>query len=82
MATAWPWWILCGANTLGGSGLFTLLAYASPLVLLQLAQYRKDDLNLLLRWPAYVRGLAYGVMFYGLVLYGGQDEQPFIYFQF
>ena len=65
-----------------GSGVMTLAVYTLPLVLMQLAQYLKDDLNLLLRLPAFARGLAYCAMFYGLVLLGGRSDQPFIYFQF
>ncbi|UCE60913.1 MAG: MBOAT family protein [Phycisphaerales bacterium] len=68
--------------SLTGSGIKTLVAYALPLVLLQVAQYYKDDLLLVLRWPVLARGLAYCAMFYGLVLYGGRSDAPFIYFQF
>ena len=65
-----------------GSGALMVLPYVVPLVLVQLAQYFKDDLQLLLRWPAFARGLAYAAMFYGLILFGEHGERPFIYFQF
>ena len=73
---------VCTSLGLQGSGVRTLAAYALPLGLMQLGQYLKHDLNHVLRWPAAARGLAYGAMFYGLVLFGGQSDKPFIYFQF
>ena len=82
IATPWAWWILCGANTLRGTGVFTLLGYALPLFVMQLAQLAKGDLAVLLRAPVWVRGLSYAAMFYGLVLFGGRVDKPFIYFQF
>ena len=68
--------------SLAGSGIKTLIVYAMPLVVIQAAQYYRDDLLLMLRWPALARGLAYCAMFYGLVLFGGRSDAPFIYFQF
>ena len=53
-----------------------------PLLLVQVAQYWKDDLNFVLRMPVLARGLIYTAMFYGLVLFGVQLEKSFIYFQF
>ncbi len=67
---------------LAGSGLRTLAFYALPLVLVQLAQYLRNDLDIVLRLPAPVRGAWYAVMLYGLLLFGEGFDKPFIYFQF
>jgi len=82
VASPWPWWILCGANSITRTGLPILLSYAAPLVLMELAQRRKSDLGVLLRVPAPARGLVYACLFYGLILFGAPDGKPFIYFQF
>ncbi|MCB9849902.1 MAG: MBOAT family protein [Phycisphaerales bacterium] len=68
--------------SLHGSGLRTLLFYAAPLLIMQIVQYLRSDLNVLLKLPAPVRGMAYALMFYGLVLFGEGFDKPFIYFQF
>lgn len=78
----WPWWILCGANTLAGTGLWTLVAYAAPLMLIQWAQYVTNDLNVVFRLAAPVRGGLYAGLFYALILFGADVDKPFIYFQF
>ena len=78
----WPWWILSGANTIRATGLLTFIAFATPLIAMQLAQHVKGDLNILLRMPAPVRGLAYAMMFFGMVFFAEHADQPFIYFQF
>ena len=82
LGTPWLWWLIAGANTLAGTGVWTLLGFAAPLMVMQIAQQRRGDLNVLLRTPAFVRGLAYVVMFYGLVFYEGGLHREFIYFQF
>ncbi len=82
LTTPWLWWLIAGSNTLAGTGMWTLLGFAAPLVVMQIAQHRSGDLNVLLRMPALVRGCAYVVMFYGLVFYEGGLHRQFIYFQF
>ena len=82
IVSPWPWWILSGANTIRATGLLTLIAFATPLIAMQLAQHVKGDLNILLRMPAPVRGLAYAMMFFGMVFFAEHADQPFIYFQF
>ena len=82
LATAWPWWIIVGANTLAGTGIFVLFWYALPLLLLQIDQHRSGDLNALLRMPAWARGFAYTMMVYGVLLAGARVGRSFIYFQF
>ena len=82
LCTPWLWWIARGAIGIGETDVTTLLIYALPLVLIQLAQYAKDDLDVVLRMPAFARGLVYSLMFYCLVLFGARLDQPFLYFQF
>jgi len=65
-----------------GSGVVTLCAYSLPLLLVQLAQFHRDDLNVILRWPTPARGLAYTAFFYAMMCFGALADQPFIYFQF
>lgn len=82
LLTPWAWWILRGANAIHAGEWGLLLACVLPLLLVQLLQHVKDDLNALLKLPAPVRGLAYLSLFYALVWYGVNDARPFIYFQF
>ncbi len=82
MAAPWCWWILMGVNTVAGTGFWTLFAFVAPLLIVQAAQYYRNDLNVLLSMPVLVRGLAYAVMFYGLLIYEGGSNRPFVYFQF
>jgi D-alanyl-lipoteichoic acid acyltransferase DltB (MBOAT superfamily) len=68
--------------SLSGSGVRTLAFFATPLLIVQLVQYLRNDLDIVLRWPAVVRGATYACIFYGLVLFGEGFDKPFIYFQF
>ena len=66
-----------------GTGITTLAICALPFIAIQLAQYYRNDLDVVLRLPAPVRGLVYAALFLALtVFFGEQVEQPFIYFQF
>jgi len=78
----WPWWIICGTNTLHGTGWLTLLALVPPLVIVQLIQRYKSDAEFLLRCPLLVRALSYSCVFYALVCFGVRRGTDFIYFQF
>jgi D-alanyl-lipoteichoic acid acyltransferase DltB (MBOAT superfamily) len=71
-----------GGIALAGSGVRTLLFYAAPLIVIQALQHLRGDLDVVLRFPVWVRGPAYAAMFYGLVLFGEGFDRPFIYFQF
>lgn len=82
IVTPWPWWILCGAQTLGSTGVWTLLPLALPLIVMHWLQRRRGDLEALLYQPAPVRAVVYTLMFYVLIFYGADGEQPFLYFQF
>ncbi len=54
----------------------------APLVLMQIAQARSDDPEVILRWPLGVRTAIYFVLGLMLVIMGEDGGQPFIYFQF
>lgn len=81
-AQPWLWWVIQGANTLEGTGLFQVLPFLIPLLVIQGFQYYKNDLNFILRRPAWVRALVYAVLIYGLLWYGVEDGKTFVYFQF
>lgn len=81
LATDWPLALLT-ADGWSRSGAGTMLLYGSPLLLMQLAQHAKTDLNVISRAPAPARGLVYALMFFGIVLLKTYHAQPFIYFQF
>jgi len=81
LASGWPMALLTPEGW-SKSGANVLLLYACPLIVMQLAQYSKSDLSVILRAPAPARGLAYALMFYGIVLFQSYRAQPFIYFQF
>ncbi|MBU0716854.1 MAG: MBOAT family protein, partial [Planctomycetes bacterium] len=68
--------------SLRGTGVTTLVACTLPLLIVELAQHWKSDLDIVLRWPAPIRGLAYTAGFFGLLLFGDELAKPFIYFQF
>ncbi len=53
-----------------------------PLWIVQLVQYRANDLNVIARTPWYVRSGFYTACFYAIVLAGQFGGQQFIYFQF
>ena len=59
----------------------TLLGYLSILLLVQALQAMRRDLLVLKGVPMPVKGMAYGVLFYMMVLHGGTSNS-FIYFQF
>jgi alginate O-acetyltransferase complex protein AlgI len=56
---------------------FTVLLFA-----VQVAQFRTDDMLVVLRAPWYVAGILYFVLYYCVVVYGVTGGQEFIYFQF
>lgn len=63
-----------------------ILALLVPLGLLSfgidLAQRQARSQTAPLQWPEVSRGLAYGVIFVGLIVFTGGGTTPFIYFQF
>ncbi len=53
-----------------------------PLLAVQLVQYQRQDLEVVLRFPWYARSVFYTLCFYAIVLGGEFGGQQFIYFQF
>ncbi len=66
----------------GADLIVPLVVFGLPLLIVQVLQYYRDDLNVILRLPAVARGAIYATMFYGIVLVGVHADNPFIYFQF
>ena len=64
------------------SALAKILFYTGLLLLVQLAQFRKDNLNLLRESPVLVQAGFYFACFYLILILGAFDAQSFIYFQF
>lgn len=62
--------------------LANVLFYAGPLVIIQFIQYTRDDLLVLHRSNAWVKGLVYFVLILIFLVAGVQSGQSFIYFQF
>ncbi|MCX6545587.1 MAG: MBOAT family protein [Acidobacteria bacterium] len=59
-----------------------LLAYAAPLMALQAAEWKADNLGVVFRWPGPVRWVVVGLLVYLIVLFGNFEGSKFIYFQF
>lgn len=53
-----------------------------PLAIVQVAQYRSGDLDVVGSWPLLVRWLWYSVLFNFFIIWGSFDGTEFIYFQF
>jgi D-alanyl-lipoteichoic acid acyltransferase DltB (MBOAT superfamily) len=51
-------------------------------LVIDLVQRKGGEHTIMLTWPAPARGVVYGVLALGLVLFAGGDTIPFIYFQF
>ena len=55
--------------------------YSGILIIVQLFQYWKNDLNILYKMPYPLQAVVHGVMFY-LFAFHGATAEAFIYFQF
>ena len=62
--------------------LFRVVWFGWPLILVQIAQTRSQNLLAPLTWPWPARMMLYLLMFYLTVVLGSFDEVEFIYFQF
>lgn len=62
--------------------LSAILFFGGFMMVIEWFQFRANDLYVVLKWPVALRVLVYLFMFYGLVIFGVQDAQRFIYFQF
>lgn len=69
-------------NVVDMASVYKLIFFGWLIVLIQIFQYRKDDLLFILKQPAPVRALFYLICFYSLIFYGESDGKAFIYFQF
>jgi len=67
---------------LAASWVAPLALLVAPLVLMEVAQSRARDPEVLLRWPLAVRASVYGMIMALIVVYGEDGGQPFVYFQF
>jgi D-alanyl-lipoteichoic acid acyltransferase DltB (MBOAT superfamily) len=65
-----------------GDMLALLLPLGLMSFLIDLAQRQARSQTATLEWPTLGRGLAYGVMILGLIVFTGGGTVPFIYFQF
>ena len=70
------------ASLVDMASVYKLIFFGWLIVLIQIFQYRKDDLLFILKQPAPVRALFYLICFYSLIFYGESDGKAFIYFQF
>lgn len=66
----------------GAALLGKLAFFASPLVVMQLFQYRSRDLLVACRAPDSMRMLLYAGLFIGILFFGVRESIEFIYFQF
>ena len=80
MLTSWSngW----GLDAAGQSMLFRVLVLTLPLVLIQIAQWWKNDLYFFLKWPLWARSILYGLLLLMYLLWGVTTSNQFIYFQF
>jgi alginate O-acetyltransferase complex protein AlgI len=65
-----------------GNSLIKLTVFASPLVAMEIYQYRHLDLEPWTHWPVAGKVLFYLVIGYSLAWMGSPTRLPFIYFQF
>jgi D-alanyl-lipoteichoic acid acyltransferase DltB (MBOAT superfamily) len=59
-----------------------IVFFTGLLVLIEVIQYRKDDLMIVMKAPVLARALLYIVIFFLLEAYGVWHAEEFIYFQF
>lgn len=59
-----------------------ILFYSAIPIVYQYLQYSKEKLSPIFDWPVGVRTVCYVALFYMIVIFGFNDAQSFIYFQF
>ena len=64
------------------SVLLPILVCIVPLLIVQIAQYVSNDLEVIFRTPWYVRSVFYAAVFYAIILGGEFGGKQFIYMQF
>lgn len=67
-----------GAKTIA----MDLIFFLWPLLLIEMAQYIRNDLLIALKINTFARAVIYSICFYLIVVYGVQNGKEFIYFQF
>lgn len=65
-----------------GTYLWNLLVLATPLLAIQLWQYRSGNLEVALTLPRWAKGLVQGLLILLIVAFWEREAAPFIYFQF
>lgn len=74
--------VLINFDLLSGIGLKTLLSTIWLLVILEYFSYKRDDIDLVLKFPLWARSMIYVIIYFSLLIYGARDGREFIYFQF
>jgi len=59
-----------------------LLFYSLPLVIIQIWQHISGVLLIVTKQSTLIRGLVYGLLLFGLIVFGAREPTEFIYFQF
>ena len=67
---------------MAGQWLAPFAVIVMPLIGMQVLEARSGDHEAILRWPLAVRTGAYVLIFMGILMFGEDGGQPFIYFQF
>jgi alginate O-acetyltransferase complex protein AlgI len=73
------------ALTAGSPSLDQVIVFASAalaVLVIDLAQRKRDEDVMVLHWRPWMRGVAYSVVALSLLMWIGDEAQPFIYFQF
>jgi len=62
--------------------LITLFYYTWPLITVQLFQYHSKNLDIVSRWPFFMRFSFYNILLFLLIINGAEGGEEFIYFHF
>lgn len=63
-------------------GLFSLIRLTWLLILVQIAQFIKNDQMIVYKSNVLLKAVVYVIFFYSMVMYGANSGKEFIYFQF
>lgn len=69
-------------GTVDFDAFWLLVVLGTASLLLDLSQRRAGEHAFVLQWAPAARGVVYGAMLVGLIVFSGQTPVPFIYFQF
>lgn len=61
---------------------FDFLFYSLPLVIIQVWQHLSGDLLIVTKQISLIRGGIYGLLLFGIIVFGARESMEFIYFQF